>query len=70
MTERIYAKLSPSEMAIFQVAGNIFSSYVASGKVNDTTEKHYVDLAVSLALALADKVDKSVQSDEETTHGR
>jgi hypothetical protein len=69
MAEKRYFKLDPSEKAIYKVAGGIFSAYVISGKVTDNNEKEMEDKAIDKAISLASKVERLIQSDDETLYG-
>lgn len=57
--------LQKTECAIFQVAGNIYSAYLAAGKVSSGEEKKWLDRALTEAIQLAQMTDVRVQSDAE-----
>lgn len=65
MEERYYASLQPSEMAIFQGAMTLFSSYVASGQVSDENHDAMMKKAADTSIEIAHIVEKRVVSDEE-----
>ena len=65
MAKKVYSSLQPSEMAIFRAAANIFSGYVATGKVNEENENDMIGKSISIAIKIASTVDETVQSDEE-----
>ena len=48
--EKYHATLQPSEMAIFQAAAQIFSSYAASGKVTDENEHEMILKAIKTSI--------------------
>ena len=60
-----YANLQPSEMAIFSAAANIFSSYIAAGKVSLENEAAMIKKSIEVSLKIANTVEKVVQSDDE-----
>jgi hypothetical protein len=53
-------------MAIFSAAANIFSSYVACGKVNDENENEMIKKSIETSIKISNTVDKIVKSDDET----
>ena len=63
--KKYHASLQPSEMAIFSAAANIFSSYVATGSVNDENENIMIKKSIEVSIRIANTVDKIVQSDTE-----
>ena len=63
--KKFYAKLQPTEMVIFTAAANIFSSYVACGKVDGDNENEMIKKSIEISLKIASTVDKAVQSDDE-----
>ena len=63
--KKYYANLQPSEMAIFRAAATIFSSYVASGRVDDDNEKEMIKKSIKASIKIAKYVDEAVQSDNE-----
>ncbi len=59
-------ELQPSERAVFQVAGNLLSGYVAkNGCPADEENQAIVDWAVNTSIYMAQKIDKLVVSDDE-----
>ena len=59
-------ELQPSERAVFQVAGNLLSGYVAkNGCPPDEENQAIVDWAVNTSIYMAKKIDKLVVSDDE-----
>jgi hypothetical protein len=63
--KKAYSDLQPSELAIFSAAANIFSSYIASGKVNDENENDMIKKSIETSIKISDIVDQVVQSDGE-----
>ncbi len=60
-----YSNLQPSEMAIFSVAGNIYASYISSGRVTEQTETEMIKKSIEASIKIANIVEKTVQSDNE-----
>ncbi len=65
MAKKFYSSLQPSEMAIFRAAANIFSGYVATGKVNEENENDMIKKSIETSIKIAHAVEEAVQSDEE-----
>ena len=63
--KKIKLSLQPSEGVVLQVAGQIYSAYVSSGKVVEGKEQQYMDRSLQEAMQLALMTDKAVQSDAE-----
>ncbi|MDH3394479.1 MAG: hypothetical protein OEL66_10770 [Desulfobulbaceae bacterium] len=63
--KKFYANLQPSEMAIFNAAASIFSSYVVSGKAGFDNENAMIKKSIEISMKMANIVEKAVQSDDE-----
>lgn len=58
--EKAYINLQPTEQHIANVAGNILSAYIISGKVTEGDEAQWKEKAVELAIQIARDVDDRV----------
>jgi hypothetical protein len=65
MGKKQYLKLEVSEGIVVQVAGQIYSAYIAAGRVTEDSEKEWMNRSVREALRIARVVDDTVQSDGE-----
>ncbi len=65
MSKTHYFSLQPSENAIFQAAANIYASFIAADKVTPENEADMMKKAISASVAIAHRVEKIVQSDDE-----
>jgi hypothetical protein len=62
---RTYLALKPSEQAVMQAAAQIYSAYIANGKVPTGEEDHWIQRSVSEAIRLAHLTDDLITSDNE-----
>ncbi len=58
--------LQPSETVLVRVAGNIYSAYIAAGRVPEGKEQEWIQRAIREAFYIARTTDDAVQSDDET----
>ena len=59
-------KLEPSETAVLHAASRIYAAYVAAGQVTQENRNDLLAEAIRVAVALAQKVDEAVHSDDES----
>ena len=57
--------LQPSEMAVFRAAAQIYSAYLAIGRVKEGSEKEWMKRALDEALWMAQTAEDMIQSDDE-----
>ena len=57
--------LQHSESVIVQAAAQIYAAYIASGRVTEEGNTHYMKQAILEAIAIARGVDEAVISDGE-----
>ena len=57
--------LQPSKSTLTAAAAQIYAAYIASGRVQDDDVDTWIERCVREAVAIARKIDGSVQSDEE-----
>ena len=67
--KKVFARLKPSEMAIFRAAADIYAGYVAAGKVNESNENDMMVKAIKTSVRMADAVDNLIISDDEKAPG-
>lgn len=65
MAQRVFIKLTGSEIAVLHAAAQIYSSYVIANKVEVGAQEKWIERSVSEAALLAVKVGAAVQSDRE-----
>ena len=63
---KLAISLQPSETVLVRVAGNIYSAYIASGRVPEGKEQEWMQRAIREAFYIARTTDDAVQSDDET----
>jgi hypothetical protein len=66
MTEETYLKLQHSETAVAHMASRILSAYIVSGQLSETNEDELISRSLKLAIELAEKADKLIDSDDES----
>ena len=57
--------LQPSEGLVFQVAGGIYSAYVAAGRVGEGQEGEWMQRSIREAIRLAELAEQALLSDTE-----
>jgi len=65
MSETFHFSLQPSETIIFQVAANIYASYIAAGQVTDENQVIKIKEAITASISLANYVQSIVESDDQ-----
>lgn len=63
--QKIKLSLQPSESVVFQVAGEIYSAYIATGKVTIGEEKKWMERSLRESVQLAQLTDAQIRSDTE-----
>lgn len=63
----VFLNLQRSEASVVAAAATLLAAYIGQGKVNEQNEAVYLDKSVGLAIALVQRVDDAVKSDEEWT---
>jgi hypothetical protein len=67
MSEETYLKLQHSESVVAHMASRILSAYITSGQLSETNEDELIARSLALAIKLAEKTDKTIDSDNEST---
>lgn len=63
--QKAKVSLQASESLVFKVAGNIYSAYLACGKVPEGEERKWLERALRESVQLAQLTEGQVQSDNE-----
>jgi hypothetical protein len=67
MTEETYIKLQYSESVVSNMASRILSAFIASGQLSENNEDELMNRSLEMAIKLAIKADRMIDSDEEST---
>ena len=62
---KVRLDLQHSESIIVQAAANIYSAYIAAGKVTDGQEQSWMARSITEAVNIAQMADRAIQSDDE-----
>jgi hypothetical protein len=60
-----HIRLQRSESVVFQAAAQIYSAYIAAGRVPEGEEHPWMERSIKEALRMALATDKAVVSDDE-----
>ncbi|MGZ8921103.1 MAG: hypothetical protein ACXW3L_08970 [Limisphaerales bacterium] len=63
--QRTKISFQASESAVFTVAGQIYSAYIANGKITPGEERKWMERSLREAIQLAKLTEEQVQSDSE-----
>lgn len=66
MIEKSFLRLQQSEAVVCHMAAQILGAFISSGQLNPGNEDTLIDRSVSLAVRLAVKADRAIESDDET----
>lgn len=62
---KVYLTLHPSERAVATAAAQIYSAYIAAGRVSEGTQSDWMQRSVQEAIEIAKIADQSITSDGE-----
>jgi len=65
MIQETFLRLQHSESILCAMASQIFAAYISNGNVDHTNEDEYIDRAANVAIKLASRIDRAVESDDE-----
>jgi hypothetical protein len=65
MIEETFLRLQPSERAVCTMAATLLGAYIASGRLNADNEDELIDHSLTLAIKLAQRADRAIESDDE-----
>lgn len=60
-----YLKLAPTEQSLLNASATIFSAFVAAGKCPEGQEKEVAAKSSSIAIMMAEQIDRNVVADDE-----
>lgn len=66
MTEQTFLRLQPSEAVVCHMASRLLAAQLAAGAVNADNESAVLERCAQLALSLARRIDRAVESDDES----
>lgn len=65
MLEETYLRLQHSEGIVCQSASRLLAAFISSGQLTAANEDELIDRSLSMALKLALKADRVIESDDE-----
>lgn len=65
MTEETFLRLQQSEGIVCRMAAQLLAAYISSGQLTPANEDQLIERSATLALKLAQRVDKTIESDSE-----
>jgi hypothetical protein len=65
MAEETFLRLQHSEGKVCDMASRLLAAFIASGQCTQENEDQLIGRSAFLAVKLADKVDKIIESDDE-----
>lgn len=68
MSEEVYFSLQESESTVAMMASHIFAGFVTAGQLTDSNEDALINRSLSIAIKMAQKADKVIDSDNENKH--
>ena len=69
MRPEIFFRFQHSEGVVAEMASRLLAAYIIAGKVNPSNEEELIEKSLSLALRLAQKADRLIESDDENGEG-
>jgi hypothetical protein len=69
MPEETFLRLQSSESVVCDMASRLLAAYIASGRLSAENEDELVERSVALAIKLAHKADRTIESDDERGEG-
>lgn len=65
MVEKSFFRLQHSETVVAEMASRLLAAYIGASQVNQFNEDEIIDKSLLMALRLAKKADKLIESDDE-----
>ena len=65
MNEKTYLRLQPSEAVVCHMASRLLAAFIAAEQVNPINEDAMIERALEMAIKLAEKADRTIDSDNE-----
>ena len=66
MTKEIFLRLQHSEGIVCSMAAQLLSAYISSGQLTPENEDQLIARSTVLAIKLAHKIDRTIESDDES----
>ncbi len=66
MAEEFFLRLQHSEGVVCQMASNLLAAFIAAGHLTPDNENELIDRSLKLAIKLAFKADRFIESDDES----
>ncbi len=65
MVEKSFFRLQHSETVVAEMASRLLAAYISASQVNQFNEEEIMDKSLLMAVRLAQKADKLIESDDE-----
>jgi hypothetical protein len=65
MPEETFLRLQHSESVVCQMASHLLAAFISSGQLKPENEDEIIDRSLKMAIKLALKVDRAIESDDE-----
>ncbi len=65
MVEETFLRLQASEGVVCTMASTLLAAYISSGQLNAGNEDELIERTLTLAIKLAQKADRAIESDSE-----
>jgi hypothetical protein len=69
MRPETFFRFQHSEGVVAEMASRLLAAYIVAGQVNQSNEEQLIEKSLSLAIRLAQKADKLIESDDEDSEG-
>jgi len=67
MVQETFLRLQHSEGIVCQMASSLLAAYISSGKLTSENEDELIDRTLTMAIKLARKADRAIESDNENS---
>jgi hypothetical protein len=65
MSDETFLRLQSSETTVCHMASRLLAAYISSGQLNAGNEEQLLEQSLVLAIKLAHKADRRIESDDE-----
>lgn len=65
MAEQTFLRLQNSETVVCEMASRILAAFISSGQLTRENENELLERSLDLAIRLAHKADRAIESDDE-----
>lgn len=66
MSQQTFLRLQHSESVVCEMSSRILAAFISSGQVTKENENEMIERSLSIAIKLAHKADRLIESDDET----